>query len=383
MVVRYQLGPARVEVEARDLAALEWLDEALRPWFAAPSNGNAAYRVRLVQSPSDLAALERLTASPLAKDRLCFALDSRLVVLPTWSRGDEVVLRDAGCECFYRVRGGQVDVVARPGCLPSRVGLMRVVREIACARTRGDTGVIELHGAALAIGGQAVLILGGRGAGKTSLLLHLLRTGSGEFVANDRVFVCDDTGAYTVMGVPTLVRVRPRTLDEFPELGEGLSVDRRVWLASLRELGAIAGELPPVTDASLALGLTPAQLCHQLDVRPAPSGRLSAVLFPEVQPDTAGWAMEFLGADTVAERVRATRHGLLLRPRPRSVFEELVGASNEPERDEEALSVRVGAAVPGYRCVLGRGVRDEPGEALQLLLRHDAPAVAGRPRPRR
>ncbi|MDP6110183.1 MAG: HPr kinase/phosphatase C-terminal domain-containing protein [Rhodospirillales bacterium] len=59
----------------------------------------------------------------------------------------------------------------------------------------------QVHGTAVSIGGDGVLILGEPGSGKSDLALRLIYQGAGQLISDDRVDLCRD-GDTVVMSSP-------------------------------------------------------------------------------------------------------------------------------------------------------------------------------------
>ncbi|MCC9686835.1 hypothetical protein [Streptomyces sp. MNU103] len=168
----------------------------------------------------------------------------------------------------------------------------------ATARVARETvrGVLQragwfvLHASAVERGGRVVLVLGGKGAGKTTSALLLARHGAG-LVANDRVFVrVAEDGGVDVLPWPAAAAV-----------GLGL-LDALGWLDGVRERLEAGEELhptqrPAVTEAvragrraplweggrELKVQLWPDQLVRWCGLTLSRGGRAAALVFPRVQ----------------------------------------------------------------------------------------------------
>jgi len=359
----YRLGPTVIDVDADDPDTARWLSEFLIPWFEATAPGKGDVTVRLTCSTSTFAALERRHATATPHPVACFALDTQVVSLPGWPEdSDGVVIADSRFTCFYRVHERTVEVVSRPGVLRVRIGLMRVVRELAAARMLRQEGILDLHSAAFAAGGRAVLLVGPKGAGKTTLLVSVLTTQQASLLANDRVFV--DAGRYPsqAIGVPTLASLQDGTLQLFPILRRGLP-DRPAWMHTGElespDSGAFENDEPPTI-----FSLSPTQLAQRLGVPAAREGSVATVVFPEIAAATDARSIEPVAPADGAVRLRKCLYGIRSRPRPRTIFEELVGGRGAPSDDEIALIERLAAEVRFFRCRLGREALRDGAKAL-------------------
>ena len=343
----YRFGPACIELTSDDAATARWLAEFVTPWFASGPPADRPLRVSFTASAAAHAALERRRASAALEPRACFALDREVVELPGWSEDGGVVIADRERGCFYRVRARSVEVVAQPDAQRARVGLLRVMRELAAAPTLAQHGVLDLHAAAFAIGGRGILFAGPKQAGKTTLLVAALASARASLLANDRV-VIDTRGAMRAHGVPTLVSLRTGTLRWFPGVARGLP--ERPALLDRAELAAspAAADLP----APLHLSLSPAQLARQLDAQLTASARLAAIVFPELSPATATGSIEPLPPEEGVARLRESLYGGGRAPTTLFAQAALGAAAPLPPPGAEAIE-RLAARVPLFRFRVG------------------------------
>lgn len=102
----------------------------------------------------------------------------------------------------------RISVLAKKSQPSARIAVLRIMREIASAHMCLSNW-LPLHAAAVAHDQQAILILGERRAGKTTLSLQLLSHLACSFISNDRVFVdVSATPAPAVHGIPGVINVR-------------------------------------------------------------------------------------------------------------------------------------------------------------------------------
>jgi SAM-dependent methyltransferase len=268
---------------------------------------------------------------------------------------------------LYRVRGDTVDVIAAdPGA--ARVGWLRAIRELH-ERALGARAFVLLHAAAVALPDErVVLVVGPRESGKSTLLLYLL-AGGAAYVSNDRVAV---DAAGRAVGVPTVVSLPCGTLDRLPALPPMPSAWRHGWVHrhTRAELAALDPITRPVRDYEPTC--TPAQIRAWLGAGETPTGRVVAVLFPEIG-DGAEPRLVPLPEDAAHERLRAARipqddDGLLARGRRAATIDE--------------------PALPAFICRLGacppdgaRALLDELGyhlEARAPMVGWDLSRLAGR-----
>lgn len=218
MITAFRVGTTTVDVESTDVAALAWLTEFLTPWADVVSPGRAAWHVSLLRSDARFSALQHERTSASTRPIPCFSLDADVLRLPGWASGEGVVVVDDDLSGFIAVEGAAVTITARPELVRARLCLMRVVRELLAAPLRAQASTVELHAAAFAVGGRAVLIAGRKSSGKTTMLAHALASAGASLIANDRVVVGGLRPPFMATGIPTLVSVRPWTLDLYPAL---------------------------------------------------------------------------------------------------------------------------------------------------------------------
>jgi hypothetical protein len=371
----YRFGPAVIDVEADDPDAARWLAEFLTPWFEIAVPGKGEFTVRLTSSAPAVAALERREAAATCHPVACFALDSQVVSLPGWAEeeGGGSVIADSRRNCFYRVRERSVEIIAPPRLRRVRVGLMRVVREIAAARMMTQGKVVEFHTAAFAVGKRAVLLVGPKGGGKTTLLVSVLTSGRATLIANDRVFVDASARPGQAIGVPTLVSLRDGTLQLFPNLRRGFpTCPARLHTGELESHDAATLE---DDDAPPVFALSPTQFARRLGVTAVRGGPIAAVVFPEICSAADAWSLEPVAAADGAARLRECVYGTRYGSRPRTVFEEVVGGRVGRSEERDAIMDRLAASVPLFRCRLGRDAYRDGADAWLRALPLGLPSV--------
>ena len=102
------------------------------------------------------------------------------------------------------------------------VARMRLVRS-ACGRIFLKNGYLKLHASAAVQDGNALLFVGDKGAGKTTIMLRLLETGSCDFMTNDELFYSASRGVFA--GLPAALRIKRCTLSRYPWLAQHMEGD--------------------------------------------------------------------------------------------------------------------------------------------------------------
>ncbi len=239
---------------------------------------------------------------------------------------------------------------------------MRAIRELLIVALR-VRGALLIHGAAVAIGERVVILAGPRQTGKTTLLLHLLQALQGRLVSNDRVFVWPQMNEFVTLGVPTIVSLRPGTLEMLPAVADRLARSGFAWPLARAEVHPDA--------APGRTAISPAQLCDLVEVEPSPGGPVAAIVFPTPAPHdllhlerlTGEAAVDAVTTATVRRGGAVEDRGTVARPFLRT----------PAARHRHAGPVRrSGCACPGVR------VQDRPGCARQSTGAHGSRRLADR-----
>ncbi|MQA87708.1 MAG: hypothetical protein GEV03_24560 [Streptosporangiales bacterium] len=113
------------------------------------------------------------------------------------------------------IQGRVIDLSCRQPQTAPRYAL-RIIREVMM-RSYENAGGVIFHAAGVDLGGDAVMICGTGGAGKTTTMTAILRRAgsNGALLSNDRLTV---HGTDRIVAVPLPVRAARGTIDAFPEL---------------------------------------------------------------------------------------------------------------------------------------------------------------------
>ncbi len=362
-VARLTCGDATIGVTSAEAGPVRWLEEFLGPWFRADPDGTAGATVALTLDGRRLQALRRDVGAAAALTDT-FVLDSRMMRCPAVEspRGRWTVVDEAlGAAYVVERDRASVEIVAPADEPGARVALMRVVRELAIGAAVRRSALL-LHAGSLVLDDRAVVIAGPKGAGKTTLLLHLLHAPDARFVANDRVVV----GAGTpprARGMPSIVAIRPGTLERLPRLRARLGASPATHWLTLDEAAALRdlGPLPPATGADRS----PAQLCSALETPMATGGGLAALLFPRRDPSGGRPEMARLGED--AARALLLRALFGAEPGRRSGVFDWLGEDGGLGVDLAQRCRELAAGVPCFEARLGAAPLDDVEAAASRL----------------
>lgn len=180
-----------------------------------------------------------------------WATDDQQVLLP--DRSPDHVITATGDHLFLTAE--QPHVAATIGTRVVRQLIMRggETREGRCVHA----GVVDLDGDGVLIGGHA-------GAGKTSILMHLIERHGARPVANDRtVLVPADGGSWRAVGVPFAWRFTPEGIGGSPALN-ALLADRE----PSRGRGLVDGKVE----------LTPWEVSSSLDQPTLPAAHVARIV---------------------------------------------------------------------------------------------------------
>ena len=267
----------RVTCPPDDLA---WLREFLEPSLSFDSALSATRHVELQVDQSRYDSRLRILDSRPREELECFTLDGKFESFPgcTTDEGGLLLHLDRFRllleVCPLR---RDIQLVAAAPAARVRLGLMRVIREVATVAAL-RAGAIPFHGAACVDEGRAFCLLGAKQAGKTTSLIHLLQEDHRRFLANDRFFVQETAAGLEVRGMPTIVKVRSGTLGLFEGLAGQATATPWHRERTLNEVRTQPGR-PSAT--AEAVSFSQAQFLEIMQRSASRDAPLSWVLFPE------------------------------------------------------------------------------------------------------
>lgn len=180
------------------------------------------------------------------------------------SGGTQVVAtgtgQTAGLVCWHRERPQVTRLLLSDAGASGQRMAVRVVRAVA-ERVLLKAGWAPLHAAcALLPRRGGILLLGSRGAGKTTTLLHLLAgRPPAALVANSALFVIENGQHYRARALPASVAIRSTMVRAFPPLGAALTTPLHAALPESDGAGASPSDerlLVNSADLARCLGTT-------------------------------------------------------------------------------------------------------------------------------
>jgi hypothetical protein len=346
----FHLLGVTIRVESADARDLLWLEDFLVPSFEVVDATAPDFLVSFEADSKRYA--HALNVGSLRSVVPCFVLDQQTVAHPlVTSLPVEQIVYDREFDLFYHVRRGtrEVLILAAEGNPTARIGLMRVVRELAMGHVWRLEGIVA-HAAALQLNGRGIAIAGPKQAGKTTLLTYLLQEQGTSYVANDRVFLRQENGRALVRGLPTLVNLRSGTLATFPHLRDRLAMRPSRSTELTAEQQFVSKSLVAVPSQR---SLSPKQFCDLLGVGRSGETDLSVLLFPQPGGTRPGIELAPLPPRAAADKLC----DLLLRKEfgtdSQSVFDFGWGPAARLRAVHEATCRAVVSRVRSLTCHLG------------------------------
>jgi hypothetical protein len=254
------------------LPDVKWLTRFLYPAIRMVSPDVAdGPVVRLDTSDTSRAAWR--AAHGEGRPRVAFVLDEGPVVMAETEMEGGTYLVDSSSGVGYSLSETPHSVVVHASAsnTSGRIAFMRVVREFM-HNAIVDNGGAVFHAAAAATPHGAVLILGPKGAGKTTMLARLLGLDGIHYLSNDRVAVpppmwMAPPGAHPI---PTIVGVREGTRAMVPDLAAAL--------AAVPTFTADDEAVPAVRSATGTWYFSPRQFADACKRRLARAAAVSAIV---------------------------------------------------------------------------------------------------------
>lgn len=297
-----------LRVATNEPARLTWLREVLPPHFRPGAGSPPTVAVKLIADSDRYRSSHALALT--GRSLPAFCLDSEVVSLPLLDGSPgTLVIANKRNRVVYEVAEdrSEVRVIMEPHDVLARSGILAVVREFAMneAAARGD---FFMHASCFVVGGRSVIVAGPRNSGKTTLLAFACLFAGADFLVNDRLRVGLREGRCTLGGVPTIITVRPKTLDFFPALGrrireEGLHAN----LTSDEQLDQ--GFPRPALFTQGRYRLSPLQFRRLLGTEAVATALDPVVVVPRITGRSGDFALRRLDADEAFELLQDSFFG--------------------------------------------------------------------------
>jgi hypothetical protein len=358
-----------IRVGSQQIQDLVWLKEFLSPSFRVTKSETSDCRVNLTSDPLRYEKISARGAHAAGRLADCFALDSKTVRLPLWtSEAEERVIFDQQHRVFYSSKhnGSEILIVAGDhNPWEGRIALMRTVRELAMNYSSARGGII-LHGSAILAGRRGIVFAGPKHSGKTTLLIHCLRNRMVKYLSNDRVVMFLGQGRPVLRGMPTIVTIRPSTLEIFPGLGRRLTRTSYYPCLTLSESRkALLG--PIVRDDEERFSLSPAQIHELLGIASSTQVRAWALLFPRITNRAGTIKLRQLPTLDAVRKLRQSLFRAHFSNKASEVFCPPGSWSHPDQHDLQKVCREVVSKVRCFDCELGRQAYREKHPAQRLL----------------
>lgn len=205
-----------IRVGSRSPSDLQWLEEFLYPWFEL-STSAPDICVEYQVDPDKFREFQ--THGYPGEPVDAFMMDTQIIRYPQWIvSGQPCLLFDEKLALFIQIEEHRIMIIAGQKDPVSRLQIMRVVRELAMGVAQARGGRF-LHASALTLRDKAIIVIGRRGAGKTSMLSYLLSHLDADLLTNDRLLLRLQGNEVSFRGMPTVISIRD---------GKNAAIERRL-----------------------------------------------------------------------------------------------------------------------------------------------------------
>ncbi len=339
-------GDFVIDVASDDVSDLAWLEDFLAPSFEVAHATNSLHAAPALhwQRNDDVVAAARSLA---AKDQPridAFVLDSGIERLPcARAAAGDITAYDPFFDVALHRGTSFVASYAGAAAGRARGALMRVVRELTMDHLV-RTGRSLLHAASFALDGRAVLLAGAKNSGKTSLLCAVLGSVPGAtFLSNDRVALQGHADAPLARAMPTIVSVRPGSLELLPDLRRRLAHDNLRY----------TGDAHTPTDPNPRHILSPRQLCDALQAPLQAEAPVAAIVFCRIDARASSFHLEKLRHDEARPALHAALLGGFGAGGSSTLFSWPSAGSFPSLAELDARITRSAASLPCFQLTMG------------------------------
>ena len=364
-MVCFEYANRRIAVRTSDEASLAWLREFLCPAFQIVESDSADWTVSVENDSERFDQFIEQPSSNQPESVECFTLDGRFKSHELLQRnGNRLIARDRKRSIIHMIDRNhcEVRILESPGGRHGRMSVARVIRELATVHSL-NTGLLHCHGAAFSIGGMAIVLAGVKRSGKTSSLIHAMHDPTARFITNDRLFVQCDGERPLVRGMPTIFKIRSKTLDLLPEFGKRRRARPYHFLDTLKEAQREfpTRRLEMFGKRNLETRLSTAQFCDLMDVSAVGESTLGAIVFPRISPHVDRVHIEPMAPEVAGHKLFS--ESLLKASSPQrtaTAFRRSDESSVLNDEDVRRQCERIACQVPCYSCAIGPAAYEGP-----------------------
>ena len=369
----FEYANRRISVHSFDQVSLRWLNEFLCPAFQPVDNGPADWTIFVEDDPAFYNKYITQPSHHPPELLDCFTLDGSFTSHEVLHRQDTtVIVRDQNRGIIYKIDAVQsrISIVGLPNRRIQRMSVARVIRELATVHCL-NSGQLHCHGAAFAINGKAIVLAGVKCAGKTSNLIHATNDPAAQFISNDRLFLQTDCDEPVVRGMPTIFKVRPKTLELLPDFGKRWRVHPYHFLETLGEAEYAFSERRKnlFEKPEVEPRLSNAQFCELRNTSAVCTAKLGAIVFPVISSHIKREKVEALRPDVASHKLFT--ESLLKASSPQQTakaFRRSDELSIISDDDVKSQCDLITSQVPCFRFTVGPDIYQRP-HILPALLR--------------
>jgi len=271
----------RFLVKSNQIPPLIWLKEFMSPSFEFSSNSTDQNNIEILHiiDSAKYSEYKKLRSGRKVYFVKVYAMDQKNISLPLLKLNNREIIYDDISEVIYVLERNhsRLLIISTGDNIFSRKGLMRTIREFTINHCLVKNQLI-IHGAAVSINGNGIIVTGPKGAGKTTFLLSLMHNKVYNYIANDRVVIRSENKQDFIKGIPTIVNIGKNTLESFTGFREEIIYKNRKYYLSLNEINDLHNKtFKP--DPYGNFTLSPLQLCNLLNVTMVQESNLSMLIF--------------------------------------------------------------------------------------------------------
>jgi len=278
MMVSYIYWGHAVNVTCGDAPqTLRFLDAYLRPYFdvadaPSPHEGALEVAVYVGRSPPDAPDFTPAPSMVIDASKGFLRCTGQVVQsgTTTW-----ILMQPFGVRVQVHPARGAIDVWADSDAA-LRVPMLRIIEDWVLNEVQ-RSGSVVLHASGVVADGRAFLLVGNKGAGKTTGLCRLLGAYDVDKLANDNVCIAMVDGVVVARGWPAFFKVSAGTIAGTPPLADDFPPAIQSLLADDAALWNVYEKV----------ALYPVQGAQRFGARVEPQARLAVIYLPTFRTDVS------------------------------------------------------------------------------------------------